>query len=330
MILVARKDGKPRVFCPIKRGKKFVKRAKEIYGDLYSYDKVIYIHSKTPVTIVCKIHGNVLVIPNKFLSRKNGCVLCSLGRLKRCHNKNTESFRLDSQGVHGDKYDYADSVYTRSKDLISIKCNTHGLFRTTPSQHVKGVGCPDCYREGKCFDTESFILKANSIHGDKYDYSQVNYIRSISKVKILCKFHGVFEQTPNAHLVGQGCPKCNVTHGWSRSQWVSWCTNKCLNSVFVYIIRLVNDSEVFYKFGITSNFNKRFENKKRMPYEYELVRLVEVFDFGMCYDIENQIKKNVYEFKYTPLINFKGSFECFTKDGLIIALKTLEENGEKI
>jgi hypothetical protein len=48
--------------------------------------------------------------------------------------------------------------------------------------------------------TELFIKKAKEIHGNKYDYSLVNYIKSSLKIKILCKKHGVIEQTPNNHL----------------------------------------------------------------------------------------------------------------------------------
>lgn len=56
--------------------------------------------------------------------------------------------------------------------------------------------------------TAEFIAKAKAIHGDRYDYSLVDYKRNCIKVKIICKEHGVFEQTPNNHLNGKGCGKC--------------------------------------------------------------------------------------------------------------------------
>ena len=55
---------------------------------------------------------------------------------------------------------------------------------------------------------EDFIIKAVSIHKNKYDYSKVEYIGAKDKVIIICKEHGDFEQTPNNHLSGQGCYKC--------------------------------------------------------------------------------------------------------------------------
>ena len=55
---------------------------------------------------------------------------------------------------------------------------------------------------------KQFEQKAKKIHGDKYDYSLVEYINSQTKVKIICPIHGVFEQKPNGHLSGRGCSKC--------------------------------------------------------------------------------------------------------------------------
>jgi hypothetical protein len=56
--------------------------------------------------------------------------------------------------------------------------------------------------------TEEFIKKAVSVHGDKYDYSNVQYSKSCEKVEIVCLKHGSFWQTPNNHLRGKGCKKC--------------------------------------------------------------------------------------------------------------------------
>ena len=55
---------------------------------------------------------------------------------------------------------------------------------------------------------EQFIEKCIKIHGDRYDYSLTNYINNYTKVKIICKEHGIFEQRPNHHIFNRGCPKC--------------------------------------------------------------------------------------------------------------------------
>lgn len=54
-----------------------------------------------------------------------------------------------------------------------------------------------------------FIEEAKVIHGDKYDYSKVEYVNNHTKVCIICSEHGEFWQTPNNHLSHHGCPKCS-------------------------------------------------------------------------------------------------------------------------
>ncbi len=55
---------------------------------------------------------------------------------------------------------------------------------------------------------DEFIKRAKKVHGDKYDYSDVDYINSKTKVKIVCIEHGSFFQQPNKHLTGDGCIQC--------------------------------------------------------------------------------------------------------------------------
>lgn len=56
--------------------------------------------------------------------------------------------------------------------------------------------------------SEEFIKEAKLIHGNKYDYSLVNYINGYTKIKIICPIHSVIEQTPCDHLRSCGCSKC--------------------------------------------------------------------------------------------------------------------------
>ena len=59
-------------------------------------------------------------------------------------------------------------------------------------------------------NTGEFIKKSENIHGDKYDYSLVEYKNNNTKVKIICKIHGEFEQIPRSHTSGIGCSKCSL------------------------------------------------------------------------------------------------------------------------
>ena len=60
----------------------------------------------------------------------------------------------------------------------------------------------------KKLTNELFIEKAKKIHGIEYKYSEVNYVNSKSKIKIICPKHGKFFIRPNDHLRGVGCGKC--------------------------------------------------------------------------------------------------------------------------
>ena len=60
-------------------------------------------------------------------------------------------------------------------------------------------------RNNKKKTKEQFIEEAYKVHGNKYDYSKVEYINSKTKVCIICPIHGEFLKTPNKHLLGQGC-----------------------------------------------------------------------------------------------------------------------------
>ena len=62
--------------------------------------------------------------------------------------------------------------------------------------------------QGRRLTKEEFIEKARQVHGDKYDYSKVEYKNNKTKICIVCPIHGEFWQRPNDHLNGRGCDKC--------------------------------------------------------------------------------------------------------------------------
>ena len=55
---------------------------------------------------------------------------------------------------------------------------------------------------------DEFITQAKEKHGDKYDYSNVEYINTNTTIQIVCKLHGIFKKSPHSHLLGRGCCKC--------------------------------------------------------------------------------------------------------------------------
>jgi len=125
----------------------------------------------------------------------------------------TEEFIKRAKEVHGDKYDYSKVKYTNKHTKVCIICPIHGEFWQEPNSHLYGCGCNECWLTknltSKLSNTEKFIKKARKVHGNKYDYSKVEYKHSLKKICIICPTHGEFWMKPNDHLNGQGCKMCN-------------------------------------------------------------------------------------------------------------------------
>jgi len=125
---------------------------------------------------------------------------------------NNEEFIIKANKKHNHKYDYSLINYIGSFEKVKIICKEHAIFEQTPANHLFGQRCPKCAdidRINKRLDSkEIFIDKACKIHNNKYNYSLVEYKKSRIKIKIICKKHGIFEQVPNSHLCGRGCPEC--------------------------------------------------------------------------------------------------------------------------
>ena len=184
----------------------FIAKAREIHGDRYDYSKVEYVNSKTKVCIICPIHGEFWQIPSSHLNGQ-GCRKCGFLNTIKKRKTTLKEFITKSKLIHGDKYDYSKVEYKNCGTKVCIICPEHGEFWQSPYNHLNGCQCPKC--SGKTTtNTMEFIARALEIHGDKYNYSKVEYINSQTKICIICPVHGEFWQTPNNHLRSQGCPKC--------------------------------------------------------------------------------------------------------------------------
>jgi hypothetical protein len=186
----------------------FIKKAREIHGDKYDYNQLVYKNAKTPVSITCPVHGEFQQIP--FVHLRSDCPKCgkTLGgkhRLEKSKNSLIDVFRE----VHGDKFSYDKVNYQGNNVKIIITCPQHGDFEQTPGAHKGGQGCPVCGNQKSPYNDSIFIDKATQVHGGKYDYSLVkNVVNSRSLVDIICPVHGTFTQQVMNHVIGKGCEKC--------------------------------------------------------------------------------------------------------------------------
>jgi very-short-patch-repair endonuclease len=193
-----------------KTKEQFIQNAIKIHGDKYDYSLVIYKHSKTPITIICKLHGKFIQKPYIHLMGC-GCPICVL----ESRSKTKEEYITICNKIHKNKYDYSviDQHIILRQSLIKIICPLHGNFQQIASYHLEGNGCPDCCHTKK-YTNDTFIKQANIIHNNKYNYSLLDYKNSITNVKIICPKHGVFISDPGNHLnCASGCPKCTESKG---------------------------------------------------------------------------------------------------------------------
>ena len=188
----------------------FISKAREVHKDYYDYSKAVYCGALKKICVICPEHGEFWITPANHLSGQ-GCKICGIIERSKKRKKSIEQFIKESRTVHGDKYDYSKVEYYNIDKKVCIICPEHGEFWQTPYHHLNGCGCPKCVGQGKT--TEDVVEKFKKIHGDKYDYSKVEYTNSLKKVCIICPEHGEFWQSPTNHLNGCGCPKCsNVKH----------------------------------------------------------------------------------------------------------------------
>ncbi len=194
----------------------FIEKATKVHGNYYDYSKVVYVNSKTKVCIICPKHGEFWQIPNNHLNG-NGCPSCANEKNKDVMRSNTYEFLNKLKKVLSeDEYDFSKVDYYNNRKKVLVICKKHGEFYAKPADLLHGHGCPIC-RYIKAHDktrksTEQFISDARKVHGSKYDYSKTAYKGAHEKVIITCPEHGDFEQEPNVHLKGYGCPKCSESH----------------------------------------------------------------------------------------------------------------------
>jgi len=188
----------------------------------YTFEKVNYLNNKKSVIVTCHVkdedgieHGDFKISPTHLLSGE-GCPKCRYIKSAASKRRTIDDIVTLSKEVHGDKYDYSlITEYKNDRTRYPIICSEHGVFLQTMNNHIKGKqGCPKCGRISASnktrLTTEEFIEKARQIHGDKYDYSKVNYIDSDTNICIICPEHGEFWMEPSNHLMGQNCRKCSL------------------------------------------------------------------------------------------------------------------------
>lgn len=299
-----------------KTKEEFITDAKLVHGDKYSYSDVLYKNNYTKVSILCHTHGSFSQAPRDHLKGQN-CPKCASNRHTREYVKfsttnKTEVFIIKAQEIHKCRYIYTNVEYVDNKTKVNIVCKQHGTFFQSPMNHLEGKGCPKCgaIRTGELSHTtqghvnslDLFVNGANITHHNKYLYTLSVYAGTLIKLIITCPTHGDFEQTPNRHLAGNGCPSC-AKNGFDPTK-----------SAILYYLK-INGGQC-YKIGITNkSVDERFSNS-----ELQLIEVVKTWyyeDGAEAYEAEQKILKDYSQYQYKgPDILKSGNTELFTIDVL--------------
>lgn len=191
----------------------FIAKAQNVHGARYDYSLVEYKGIHTKVKIVCPEHGVFKQEPNVHITG-SGCPICAVTKAADARRGDLQDFIAKARKVHGEKYTYDECMYIDCDTKVAIRCPKHGLFYQRPANHLTGNGCPKCgyvaVSEKRSFSLDDFLKRAKDVHGDKYDYSAFIFKNGRVKSIIGCPIHGPFSQSPFAHLIGEGCPKCGI------------------------------------------------------------------------------------------------------------------------
>ncbi|VVC05181.1 Uncharacterised protein [uncultured archaeon] len=163
------------------------------------------------------IMGHLNKDPHDFL-QKHGCPKCKNEATSERCRYTTEIFIKKAKKIHGNFYDYSKVNYVTEQIPVEIICPIHRSFWQQPNGHLMNEDCPKCENEKNASrNRKSWQLVLSQMqkkHKEKYTYPNIHsYINTNTPIEICCKTHGIFLQTPESHLAGQGCPRCRESKG---------------------------------------------------------------------------------------------------------------------
>jgi len=191
-----------------------LKRFVEKHGNKYDYSLFSeYENIRQYINIICRVHG-IFNQQIEMHQQGQGCPECKKETLSKIWKHDIKNIKEKFVKKHEGKYDYSlFNEYNGTGEYVDIICKEHGIFRQTSHNHLIGQGCPKCKNKNKRLSQKKFVELSKKVHNNEYDYKNVVYKTNKIKVQIKCEKHGYFLQSPNRHLLGDGCPKCKTSKG---------------------------------------------------------------------------------------------------------------------
>lgn len=193
----------------------FINRAINIHGNKFDYSNITnWNGANNKITIKCNICNNHITIraKNHIATTPTGCIHCQPtivgNKLKLSYDEFASRFYKNK-----DPNIYKIESYNRGRENVIIKCmNCNELKSIRPDHALTQRKLCACSYKWK-LSTSDFIQKATIKHDGLYKYENTIYNGYRNKTIITCNTHGDFELTPEAHMMGTGCQKCQSSKG---------------------------------------------------------------------------------------------------------------------
>lgn len=284
------------------------------------------------VTVRCKIHDYTYQSKPKWLMKGMGCQKCYDDRRGEKTRKPIDKVIEDARNVHGGKYDYSlIENYKNSKQKVPIICPVHGVFYSCMNKHViSKQGCPKCANKG--ITTEEWIERAKRVHGDKYDYSKVEYVNNTTPITIVCPIHGEFKQKPDTHTQGAGCPVCkesslerrirNILRKNKTISFKSQCKFEWLNKQTLDFF--INDTSIGIECQGIQHLKMRNDGLFNKPKDVKLTLHRDILKNRLCK--ENNVKLLYIINECDKDLTNNPIFEGIYNDNNVLTIEEIEKN----
>lgn len=211
-------------------------------------------------------------------------------------------------------YDYSKVVYTNQKTKIEIGCKIHGSFFQVPYSHKEGVGCPKCANEARKMPKETIdknIKENNWLESKNIKVTSYNGCKS--KLEIECPEGHIFKTRYDHYVTTRnGCPHCHKLYLYTSNNLDIMEDIK----IKLYIFKLKNETEEFYKVGIAKNIKNRIKDiETKSSFKVQVIETEDMF-LKEAYEKEQYLINYFKDFKKHVKEEFGGHTECFLENPL--------------
>lgn len=311
----------------------FVKKAKIVHGDKYSYPEE-YVCSRTPINILCNKHNTLFSQRPSAHLQGQGCPICGEESRKITSSLSKEEFVRRSLNVYGKGvFDYADTIVDGLNSPVTIRCiPCNKEFTVSVANNHLTKNASNCMACKTKIDIqkrkEKFVKKAKLLYDWVSGYEDIIYINNTTPIRLFCNLHKeYFSVTPMRHTDREklcGCPSCG------KESMGRWSIQRVMDTPdienktgFFYYGKISVLPENCVKIGVTNSIRSRKSKYKRDLHKYEGCFVFDKYIKGSYLDmfkVEAYLKKLFTSKKYTHSIEFGGKNETYIKDEAVSEL----------